>query len=124
MAVAARWREMLPLFDTIAKQREEIKSVRDQLKTVNAEVAKAHETTQEALHAAELVTPRLRRTQADLEKAQGRILELERDIVVRAEEHRSQMSGKNEEVKRLHTQLQALKAKVRHTHVSSTLYCA
>ncbi|KAI0694562.1 hypothetical protein C8T65DRAFT_833403 [Cerioporus squamosus] len=109
-AVAARWRGMLPLFNTIAKQRADIALLRRQLQEAKEEAKTAERVAEDAVMEAEKTLPTLRSTQRELREAKIRLNQLEQTMVTRADKHKAELEDKSQEVSRLHDQLRALKA--------------
>ncbi len=113
-AVAARWRGILPLFSTIAKQRADIAHLRGQLQEAREQTKRAERIAEVAVKEAEKTLPTLKTTQGELLEAQITLEQLKQTMIIQANQHKTELEANKQHVSRLHDQLHALKAQVRH----------
>ncbi|RDX54055.1 hypothetical protein OH76DRAFT_1060029 [Lentinus brumalis] len=115
-AVAARWRGILPLFSTIAKQRADIAHLRGQLQEAREQTKRAERVAEEAVKEAEKTLPTLQSTQKELLEAKITLQQLKKTMISQADEHKTELEANKQHVSRLHDQLHALKLHVRHNN--------
>lgn len=114
---------MLPLFSTISSQREALVKLDGQLREAKSAAKNAERIADEAVKTSEQTIPTLKKTQSELREAKIKLDQLEQRMAARADEHKDELKRKNEEVGRLHTQLQALKAQVCLRCVGAVSFC-
>ncbi|KAI0369737.1 hypothetical protein BV20DRAFT_967391 [Pilatotrama ljubarskyi] len=110
-AVAARWRGMLPIFSTIANQRNEVLALKERLDAAEAqrdravaESRRADDIATRAVSMTEQVNHALQQAKGENEALKGRIEQLKQD-------HRKELEREQARLKGLYDSLNALKAK-------------
>ena len=112
MAVAARWQGMLPVFTSLSRQRSDIARLEDELIHAQRDKAHAENVAHHAIEASERAMPALNKAKEELAQAQYGLETLKKEMQEKTEVHRAEMEKQRDVVRRLHTQLQALKAQV------------
>ncbi|TBU45381.1 hypothetical protein BD309DRAFT_989565 [Dichomitus squalens] len=108
-AIAARWQGMLPVFNSLSKQRSDIVKLKDELKQTQRGKTHAENVARQAIETSERTMPVLTKTKEDLAQTQQELGALKRVT----EEYKVELQKQREEVGGLRTRLHALKAQER-----------